>query len=82
MPRGKAPLVYLKWLEQYGPLTWVVASGKQYLIVNDYHMMKELLEKRGNIYIDRDSLVLLGQIIGTVISEVEFCSTGTHPILS
>ncbi|KIO29636.1 hypothetical protein M407DRAFT_21224 [Tulasnella calospora MUT 4182] len=64
MPLGKAPLTYGKWLERYGPLTWVVASGKQYLIVNDYETMKELMEKRGNIYIDRDSTVLLGELIG------------------
>ncbi|KAG8947338.1 hypothetical protein FRC04_010786 [Tulasnella sp. 424] len=64
MPRGKAPLTYMKWLEQYGPLTWAVASGKQYLIVNDYETMKELMEKRGSIYIDRDSTVLLGELLG------------------
>ncbi|KAG8960668.1 hypothetical protein FRC05_006700, partial [Tulasnella sp. 425] len=54
----------MKWLEQYGPLTWAVASGKQYLIVNDYETMKELMEKRGSIYIDRDSTVLLGELLG------------------
>lgn len=70
MPRGKAPLTYEKWLEQYGPLTWVVASGKPYLIVNDYETMKELMEKRGNIYIDRDSTVLLGEIIGRLTSSL------------
>ncbi|KAG9048623.1 hypothetical protein FS837_012398 [Tulasnella sp. UAMH 9824] len=64
MPRGKASFTYGKWLEQYGPLTWVVAGGRQYLIVSDYPMMKELLETRGNVYIDRYSTVLLGEIIG------------------
>ncbi|KAG8956071.1 hypothetical protein FRC00_005140 [Tulasnella sp. 408] len=64
MPRGKAAFTYGKWLEQYGPLTWVVAGGKQYLIVSDYPMMKELMETRGNVYIDRYSTVLLGEIIG------------------
>lgn len=64
MPLNKAALTYGKWFDQYGPLTWVVASGKQYLIVHDYETMKELLEKRGNIYIDRDSIVLLGEMIG------------------
>ncbi|KAG8956070.1 hypothetical protein FRC00_005139, partial [Tulasnella sp. 408] len=64
MPLSKAPLTYGKWFDQYGPLTWVVASGKQYLIVHDYETMKELLDKRGNIYIDRDSIVLLGEMIG------------------
>lgn len=64
MPRNKAQLTYVTWLEQYGPLTWAVASGKQYLIVNDYEAMKELMEKRGNIYIDRDNRVLLGELIG------------------
>ncbi|KIO29637.1 hypothetical protein M407DRAFT_21225 [Tulasnella calospora MUT 4182] len=64
MPLRKAPLTYGKWAEQYGSLIWLVASGKQYLIVNDYEAMKELLEKRGNIYIDRDNTVLLGEMIG------------------
>ncbi|KAG9048624.1 cytochrome P450 1B1 [Tulasnella sp. UAMH 9824] len=64
MPLTKAALTYGKWFDQYGPLTWAVASGKQYLIVHDYETMKELMERRGNIYIDRDSIVLLGEMIG------------------
>ncbi|KAG8972267.1 hypothetical protein FRC05_010210 [Tulasnella sp. 425] len=67
MPRGKAALTYMKWLEQYGPLTWAVASGKSYLIVNDYETMKELTEKRGNIYIDRETTALLGELIAAIV---------------
>ncbi|KAG8983034.1 hypothetical protein FRB90_006358 [Tulasnella sp. 427] len=64
MPRGKLPLTYTKWRELYGPLTWVVTSGRPFLIVNDYEMAKELFEKRGNIYINRPRHIMAGELIG------------------
>ncbi|KAG8983035.1 hypothetical protein FRB90_006359, partial [Tulasnella sp. 427] len=53
MPRSRSALTYIKWKERYGPLAWAVTTGTPYLIVNDYEMMKELFEKRGNIYLNR-----------------------------
>lgn len=53
IPRSKSALTYIKWREQYGPLAWAVVTGTQYLIVNDYEMIKELFEKKGNIYLNR-----------------------------
>lgn len=82
MPRGKAAFTYGRWHERYGPLTWVVAGGKQYLIVSDYPMMKELMETRGNVYIDRDSGVLLGEIIGRFTSKPGPTNELAIPLLS
>lgn len=63
MPRSRSALTYVKWREQYGPLAWAVVTGTQYLIVNDYEMIKELFEKKGNIYLNRpEQNIMLAEI--------------------
>ncbi|KIO18395.1 hypothetical protein M407DRAFT_31945 [Tulasnella calospora MUT 4182] len=64
MPRSQSSLTFIKWRDMYGPLTWVVTPGRQFLIVNDYEMIKELFERRGNIYINRPRLIMAGELIG------------------
>ncbi|KIO16079.1 hypothetical protein M407DRAFT_39117, partial [Tulasnella calospora MUT 4182] len=64
MPRSKSSLTFTKWRSLYGPLTWVVTSGRPFLIINDYEMVKELFEKRGSIYINRPRHIMAGELIG------------------
>lgn len=71
MPYGKSVLTFTKWRDLYGPLTWVVTAERQFLIVNDYEMVKELFETRGNIYINRPRYIMAGEFIGT-LSEVPY----------
>ncbi|KAG8930282.1 hypothetical protein FRC01_002984 [Tulasnella sp. 417] len=64
MPRGKSPLTFAKWRDLYGPLAWAVTPGRAFLVVNDYDMLKELFDRRGNIYINRPRYVMAGELIG------------------
>ncbi|KAG8947343.1 hypothetical protein FRC04_010791 [Tulasnella sp. 424] len=72
MPRAKSPLTFTKWRDLYGPLTYVVTTGRPFLIVNDYEMVKELFERRGNIYINRPRHImheLIGINKGTPLTQ-------------
>ncbi|KIO18805.1 hypothetical protein M407DRAFT_31519 [Tulasnella calospora MUT 4182] len=64
IPRSKSPLTFLKWRDLDGPLTWVVTPERPFLIVNDYELLKELSEKRGNIYINRPQNFTAGELVG------------------
>ncbi|KIO29657.1 glycoside hydrolase family 51 protein [Tulasnella calospora MUT 4182] len=64
-PRKQWVLTYLQWGEQYGPLTWVVVPGRNFLILNSYEAMRELLDKRGSIYIDRPRAVMISNLMKT-----------------
>ncbi|KAG9022141.1 hypothetical protein FS837_006585, partial [Tulasnella sp. UAMH 9824] len=63
MPRNEFALTYLKWGEQYGPISWAVVPGRKFLILNTYDSMCELLDKRGGIYIDRPVGVMSNKLV-------------------
>lgn len=71
-PRKQFVLTYLQWGEQYGPLTWVVVPGRKFLILNTYDAMRELLDKRGSNYIDRNQGVMISKLMSKFIRSKHF----------
>ncbi|KIO29659.1 hypothetical protein M407DRAFT_21246 [Tulasnella calospora MUT 4182] len=68
MPRTKFVMGFLEWGRQYGPVTWAVVPGRKFLILNSYEAISELLDKRGNNYINRPVGVMANKIVGTGFS--------------
>ncbi|KAG8988322.1 hypothetical protein FRB90_002832, partial [Tulasnella sp. 427] len=64
MPRKQFVLTYSKWGEEYGPVSWAAVPGRRFLILNTYDAMRELLDKRGVIYIDRPGGVMANKLVG------------------
>jgi len=48
---------YERWIEQYGPLVYANFGGTDVLLIGDYEVAKELLDKKANIYSDRPRMV-------------------------
>ncbi|KAG8982931.1 hypothetical protein FRB90_006453, partial [Tulasnella sp. 427] len=64
MPRKQSPLTYMKWLKQYGPMTYLEVVGQPHLVISSYDMVRELFEKRGSNYINRPRMVMAGELSG------------------
>lgn len=64
MPRKHYPLTHTKWMRKYGPMTYLVAAGQPFLVINSYDVAKDLLDKRGSNYINRPRMVMAGELSG------------------
>lgn len=67
---------YLEWGKQYGPMTWAVVPGRKFLILNSYEAITELLDKRGNNYINRPVGVMANKLVGEHVRP--FCCKLIH----
>lgn len=52
--------------QRYGPLTFLTVPGQHVLVITSVEAAKDLLEKRGSIYVDRPRFVMVGELLGEV----------------
>jgi hypothetical protein len=62
MPKEKGHLQFQKWAEEYGPVYSLMLGTKVMIVLSSDQAIKDLLDKRGNIYSSRPEMYL-GQII-------------------
>ncbi|PGH10795.1 hypothetical protein AJ79_05268 [Helicocarpus griseus UAMH5409] len=64
MPSKQAHLQFQKWAEEYGPMYSLILGTKVMIVLSQDTVVKDLLDKRSNIYSSRPELYL-----GTLLSE-------------
>ncbi|THV07131.1 cytochrome P450 [Dendrothele bispora CBS 962.96] len=57
-------LLFFRWSKKYGNIVHFSVFGQSMMIVNDFDIARELLEKRGATYSDRPNMVLENEILG------------------
>ncbi|KAA1470219.1 cytochrome P450 [Dentipellis sp. KUC8613] len=60
----KFPLLFHEWIRTYGGLVMFSVLGARTLVIGDYQIAVDLLEKRSAIYSDRPPLVLFTELGG------------------
>ncbi|KAF2195136.1 putative O-methylsterigmatocystin oxidoreductase [Zopfia rhizophila CBS 207.26] len=55
-------LTFNKWIHQYGPLVSVDFGGTTLILIGDYDIARDLLDKRANIYRSRPRMVMAGEL--------------------
>ncbi|KAG8897260.1 hypothetical protein FRC00_004625, partial [Tulasnella sp. 408] len=64
IPSSKFTLAWTKMAQQYGPLAYLTVPGQRFLIITSVEAARDLLEKRGSIYVDRPRFVMVGELLG------------------
>lgn len=64
MPLAKFSIVWSKFGERYGPLTWLTIPGQNILIINSLEAAKELLDKRALISVERPRFTMVTELLG------------------
>ncbi|KAG9048571.1 hypothetical protein FS837_012512 [Tulasnella sp. UAMH 9824] len=64
VPTSRFALTWTKLAEKYGPLAFLTVPGQHVLIISSVEAAKDLLEKRGSIYMDRPRFVMVGELVG------------------
>lgn len=62
MPKEKAHLQFQKWAEEYGPVYSLILGTKVMIVLSSDKAIKDLLDKRSNIYSSRPDMYL-GNIV-------------------
>lgn len=62
MPKTKAHLQFQKWAEEYGPVYSLMLGTKVMIVLSSDQAIKDLLDKRSNIYSSRPE-IYLGNIV-------------------
>lgn len=55
-------ITFQKWLQDYGPLVSVDFGGTILILIGDYNIAKDLLNKRSNIYSARPRMIMAGEL--------------------
>ncbi|KAF5347404.1 hypothetical protein D9758_011278 [Tetrapyrgos nigripes] len=64
IPREKAWLQFSKWHQQYGDMVYVEALGKSILVLNSMKPVNDLLVDKPNLYSDRPTFTMVGELMG------------------
>jgi hypothetical protein len=56
-PAGSPWVTFQKWVDQYGPLVSADFAGSNVIIIGNYDIAKDLLDRRANVYSSRPRLV-------------------------
>lgn len=60
-PKEQPWLKYEQWFKKYGPIFRLQYGKDIFIMISDYNIARDLLDKRGNIYSDRPRLVMAGE---------------------
>ncbi|TVY51099.1 Cytochrome P450 monooxygenase patI, partial [Lachnellula cervina] len=58
IPKNRPHLQYQKWAEEYGPIYSLILGTKTYIILSTPTAVKDLLDKKSNIYSSRPDIYL------------------------
>ncbi|KAF2240499.1 cytochrome P450 [Trematosphaeria pertusa] len=61
-PKSAPWLTYQKWIQEYGPLVSADFGGTTVILVGDFEMAKDLLDRRATIYSGRPRLVMAAEL--------------------
>ncbi|KAF2819240.1 cytochrome P450 [Ophiobolus disseminans] len=61
-PTGAVWLKFQRWVEQYGPLVSLDFGGTSVILVGNYDIARDLLDKRASIYSSRPRSVFAGEL--------------------
>ncbi|KIJ53804.1 hypothetical protein M422DRAFT_202062 [Sphaerobolus stellatus SS14] len=64
MPKEKEWLKFTEWRETYGNIIHLSIFGRSIVVLNSAEDANELLSKRANIYSDRPTLTMAGELMG------------------
>lgn len=64
IPADHQWLKWHQWKQKYGDIMKITVLGQPVIILSSLKASKELLEGRGNIYSDRPSAVMAGELVG------------------
>lgn len=62
MPKEKGHLQFQKWAEEYGPVYSLILGTQVMIVLSSDQAVKDLLDKRSNIYSSRPDMYL-GRIV-------------------
>ncbi len=62
MPKEKGHLQFQRWAEEYGPVYSLILGTKVMIVLSSDQAIKDLLDKRSNIYSSRPDMYL-GQVV-------------------
>lgn len=62
MPKEKGHIQFQKWAEEYGPVYSLILGTKVMIVLSSDKAIKDLLDKRSNIYSSRPDMYL-GQVV-------------------
>jgi len=62
-PKVSHWVTFQKWLNEYGPLVSVDFAGQTVILIGDYDIAKDLLDKRGATYSARPRLVMASELM-------------------
>lgn len=62
MPKEKGHLQFQKWAEEYGPVYSLILGTKVMIVLSSDQAIKDLLDKRSNIYSSRPDMYM-GQVV-------------------
>lgn len=58
MPTEKPHLQFKKWADEYGPIYSLILGSSVMIVLNSDKAIKDLLDKRSNIYSDRPAMFI------------------------
>ncbi|THU96290.1 cytochrome P450 [Dendrothele bispora CBS 962.96] len=64
IPQHKSWLKFSEWHKQHGDLVYVEALGNKILVLNTMKAVNDLLVDRANIYSDRPTFTMVGELMG------------------
>ncbi|KAK0449604.1 cytochrome P450 [Desarmillaria tabescens] len=64
IPSDRQWLKWHEWKQKYGDIMKITVLGQPVIILSSLKVSKDLLEGRGNIYSDRPSAVMAGELVG------------------
>ncbi|KAK0482393.1 cytochrome P450 [Armillaria novae-zelandiae] len=64
IPPDRQWLRWHEWKQKYGDIMKITVLGQPVIIISSLKASKDLLEGRGNIYSDRPSAVMAGELVG------------------
>ncbi|PVH96094.1 cytochrome P450 [Periconia macrospinosa] len=62
-PKASPWILFQKWAQEYGPLVSVDFGGTIVILISDYDIAKELLDKRASTYSARPRMVMASELI-------------------
>lgn len=81
MPKEKPHLQFQKWAEEYGPVYSLILGTKVMIVLTSDQAIKDLLDKRSNIYSSRPDMYLGNIVSGGYRMLLMVCNIHSHIVV-